>query len=256
MSYYVPVNKKLNPRDKSLFASALKGRLTEQVNAVKAIAHKEAVKVNRKESEPKHFEVVEIKNYGGLNAAASPRTMHISGITQTAGASTDTTRIGDKVKIRKINIRMNLQPGSATQDENDHSLFYRIMVVQDRSYNQTVSGVAPVASGAVITPSQLLMNDPVFPVNQGGITSQRNVDHLQTLVVLYDKVFTTQWLAKCNYFLNINPKLKYCKKEIQYSNGGSITNVTNGIFLMIWSNSTDTTPGIINWQSRILFSDD
>lgn len=253
MSYYVPVNKKLNPRDKSLFASALKGRLTQQVNAVKAIAHKEAVKVNRKESEPKHLEVIETKNFGTLNAATSPRCMHITGITQ---GNTDQTRVGDKVKIRKINIRFSIEPGSAIQADNDHSLFYRVMVVQDRSYNVSTTGVAPVAGGAVITPSQLLMNDPVFPASAGGITSQRNVDHLQTLVVLYDKVFTTQYLAKCNYFLNINPKMKYCKKEIQYSNASSITNVTNGIFLMIWSNSFDTTPGIINWQSRVLFSDD
>lgn len=256
MSYYAPVNKKLNAKEKLLFASSMKGRATQQVNAVKAIAHKEAVKVQRKASEPKHFEVVETKNFATLNAATSPRIMHISGIPQSAGASTDTTRIGDKVKIRKINLRMILNNiGSDIQADNDDNQTYRIMVVQDRDYNTSTSGVAPVAGGAVITPAQLLVDDPLFPTTKGGIISQRNVDHLQTLVVLYDKCFTTQYLCKSNYMLNINPKLKYCKKEIQYSNGSSVTNVTNGIYLMIWSSSTKTTPGLLNWQSRILFSD-
>jgi len=251
MSYFKYKQTQKNKTAPKLFKSV---KATLNPNAAKTIATKNYVnKAIKKAEEPKHHDLSDSKD---TIWDAAPINLHISGIPQSAGASTDQTRVGDKVKISAINIRMKVNLRiSETPSDNAQTANWRVMVVQDRNYNTSTTGVAPVAGGATVTLNQLLINGP-----EGfgpSILSQRNVDHLQNLVVLYDKTFSTQFFNVPNKFINIKPNMKYCKREIQFSNGSNITNVTNGIYLLVFSDSepTPALDALVYFQSRVLFRD-
>lgn len=206
------------------------------------------VKKNLKEEiEAHHFEA----NYS--TTATLGINSHISGIGRGDG---DTDRNGDRTKIRAISCKMTLQ-NYITQTTNDNApnCSFRVMIIQDRSYNVSTTGSG---SSAQITLAQLLMNDPVS--GAAGINSQRNADHLGTLIALHDKVYTTTYLRNSALHLEIRPNMKYCKRELQWAAGSSATQITNGIFLVVIADQgplgAATSPPTIAAQTRILFNPD
>jgi len=95
---------------------------------------------------------------------------------------------------------------------------------------------APSTTAVPITPSvnNLLLADVVTAVRSA--MSFRDIDHMSQYVMLYDKVFSTN--AQCTAVGNtnnwvqshvINVPLKYARKKLQFSAGGTESNGAIGL---------------------------
>lgn len=163
--------------------------------------------------------------------------------------ASDSTRIGDKIKVRSITIRISFLAfgDDATPANNPNGVNWRVMVVQDRSYSAT--GVAPVVNF-----TQLLVPDTAAG---SFINSNRNADHQHTLIVLYDRTFSQAIGSDLLMTKQIRVPMKWCKKEIQYSNGSTF-NQTNQIHLLVMALSApnpSTSPPSISYQYKMNFTD-
>lgn len=223
--------------------SSSKGLTKKQTKAVKKIVKKEELKTVEAK--------LAISNIIGVVIDSSnPVNYHISAITQ---GLTDRNRIGDKIKIRAIHLRLGVN-SFATNTVNDNMIntFTRVLVVQDRSYNTTTTGPS---GGAQVNLLQLFYPDPESGL--GGVYSTRNLDHLNTLIVLHDSLHVTNRNSNSKFFLDTQVPLKYCKREVAWANAGDVTNVTNGIFLIVVNDcpGAQMSKPIIYSQSRVLFGD-
>ena len=186
-------------------------------------------KIIDKEGETKHHTLIRPPTTIDVNA---PYNDCISLVSQ---GDNDSQRNGDKIKIKNINIRMRCYIQGATASDPRVTAF-RFMVVQDKAYN----------TAAAITLANL--------TTALSVTSQRNVDHLKTLVVLYDKVVTLDIAGPSAKTFVIKPNLKYLKREIQYT-AASPQNQTGGLYLVIYNDSNSTVDPGFEFSSRITYTD-
>lgn len=186
-------------------------------------------KIIDKEGETKHHTLIKAPTTIDV---ATPYNDCISLVSQ---GDNDSQRNGDKIKIKSINIRLRCYIlGSSASDPRVTA--FRFMVVQDKAYN---------------TAQQVTLSDLTTAIS---VTSQRNVDHLKTLVVLYDKVVTLDLAGPSAKTFVIKPNLKYLKREIQYTASSAI-NQTGGLYLVIYNDSsTPNKPGF-EFSSRITYTD-
>lgn len=170
----------------------------------------------------------------------TPRQYLLTAIAQQTVAGNDQTRVGDQLKIKSLVIRIAFNHGINLTTSPIIST-WRVIVLQDKSYNAT----------GVLDDAQVFTNDPnaVIP----SVLSARNVDHVSTKIILYDKLFTTSPYQPAKAFI-IRPKLKYMKKEINY-NAGSTTAQEGGLYLVMYNDTNATTDPYVTFQSRIYFTD-
>lgn len=230
---------------KSMFKKTVKKQLTAPV---KREITKQVKKIEKKDREVKYFDLdVYSDIYDG-----TPINRLICQIPQ---GITDSERIGDRVHLRMINLRLGLvlvtDDTNPTLAEFPFDGGWRVMIIQDRSYNTSTNG--PFGE-ATIPLNQLLKNDPT--TGAPGVYSQRIIDHLQTLVVLYDKYFTTFQIQKNRVLVNINVPMKWCKRQVQWANASALTQITNGVYIVVFNTcSSTTTKPHIETQIRVLYDD-
>lgn len=146
--------------------------------------------------------------YGQFNMTLVP---------QPGGAPIDSTRIGDRITLKSIHLNVRLKGPTVAAVPYGQSI--RIMIFQF---------LAPSTTAAPITPSvnNLLLADTITGVRSA--CSFRDVDHQKNYIMLYDKTYhienqctavgtASNWLK----LIKIRLPMKYVKKTIQYSAGGT-----------------------------------
>lgn len=164
----------------------------------------------------------------------------------------DNQRVGDQINLKRIEGTMIYSwfDGTVNPILQDYpeSASARILIVQDKSYNTT----------GTIDLTQLLLPSTYSPGTGRNIDSHRNVDHMQTLVVLYDKIVTGGFTAgmKTEQIIKFNIPMKYVTRKVQFA-GGSSTNVTNGIFMILLTNNPAITPvdPVLRGNFKFTFTD-
>lgn len=163
---------------------------------------------------------------------------HLTAVPQSAGASTDSSRIGDQIEIKSIHIKMSMfnnvgNIGSAANFNN----FIRVICVQ---YNE---------SDGSPTTAEMLLNGGGTALK--GSYSHFNVDYRHDYHVLYDKTImlvgnvpiaaATNPVVPANYshFLQFNIPLKRAKKQVRFLGGG--TNSNDGIWMIVLGGAGTTT---------------
>lgn len=176
--------------------------------------------------------------YHDLSLAAQPYSISL-GATQIielsipAQGTTDLTRIGDKITIRGLDIRMHLT-------SSDTYNIIRCIIFQ--WYPNTSITSAPVGS-------QILNDVTTYPY-----ISPYVHDYTNQYGVLYDKMFTLSSLADTiTRVVKIKPRLKYCKKTINFSAAG--TNGSNKLYMLLVSDSGAVTHPTANIHSRLFYDD-
>lgn len=214
-------SKKQSAAVKKIFSSAKPPLSGKQVKQVK--------KIIMKEGETKHHTLVT-----GLTTVdiATPHQALMTIIDQ---GQLDTNRNGDKLTLKSINVRMRALILDTTADSPYYCTF-RVMIVQDKSYN----------AGGSLTLSQLLSASTTL--------SQRNVDYLKTLVVLYDKLINLERQGPMSRSFSFKPNLKFLKRDIQYVAAGA-TAQTGGIYIVVINDTNSATDPRIEYTTRVTFSD-
>lgn len=235
------------PAKKKVYEKKAKKSYTKAIT--KADVYKMIKEVTLKSKEKKRFD------YGLSNISIDAVNPINANLTRVVQGLLDNNRIGDNVHLEYLSVKLTYNSfiDIVTPSNNAETTVYRIMIVQDKSYNVSTSGAG---SGAGLTLSQLLMNDP--ETSNPGPRSSRNIDHLKTLIVLYDKTFTTTLLNNALRNHNIKVPLKWCARTIQWANANSITNITNGLFLIVVNdqpNGLVPSLPVVTFQSHITFTD-
>jgi len=186
-------------------------------------------KIIDKAGETKHHTLVQ-----GITTidAANPHNTCLSLVSQ---GDNDSQRNGDKIRIKniKILIRAYIQGSDANSPK---TTAFRFMVVQDKAYN----------TASALTLAQL--------TTAVAVTSQRNVDFMKTLVVLYDKIITLDIASDSAKTFWIKPNLKFLKRDIQYA-AASSENQTGGLYFVIYNDSNATVDPAFEYSSRITYTD-
>lgn len=156
----------------------------------------------------------------------------LTDVPQATTNATDTTRDGDQVYIRSLDIR-GWVVVNATAGYN----LLRVLVVQATSF---LTG-PPINSNILLTPVTY------------GLLSPYNHDNRFNFKILYDKVFAVDitWRNKVPFRFRLNKKFK--QRKIQYSAGAANAG-TNRLFLMFISdNGVD--PPRVDFASKFNFGD-
>lgn len=172
----------------------------------------------------------------------------LTAIAQSAGTSTDTTRIGDEVDITSINVRALVAwPPDAGNGQN---CCVRFVAYQYKPNN------------GLLAPSlaRLLNNDSTGSPN---VCSHQVVDHQADYHILYDKTVTMAALYAAAgslpdssiRFLDFWIPMKKATKKLQYDNGTTAHN--NAIYLAILCDHPVAATGDpeVTLQARIRFTD-
>jgi len=194
---------------------------TTQVRQVK--------KIIDKVGETKHHTLVT-----GLTSvdALTPHNVCLSLVSQ---GDNDSQRNGDKIDVKNLNIRLRmLYPNNTASDPLNSN--FRVMVIQDKNYN-TASAVTALHVLTAVTN-----------------TSQRNVDHLKSKVVLFDKLYQLDRAGPTAKTVIIKPNLKFLKRGIQYA-VSSTTDQTGGIYLLIINDQNSVTDNQIEYSARMTYTD-
>lgn len=171
----------------------------------------------------------------GLNASAVGVVSTIQGgLSTPIQGVADGQRVGDKLKAKLFNFRFNLIFGDPTQV---------VRVILFRWYEDNT--VAPTAA-------QILQNPLGFPVTTG-----INHDTIKKgqLHVMFDKTYSMSGTgSSASIFRSIKIYgRKLGKKGIEFNNG-AITGV-NHIYALFQSDSTAAPNPVINWYSRLEYTD-
>lgn len=207
-------------------------------------------KIVKKMDELKHYTInqVETPLFLGTNY-----NLVMTDVAQSAGASTDTTRIGDQITVTSLHIRWWLR---SVPDLSVTPLgaFFRIIAYQYKPNNGLL---APVLSRLLVTGVS------------GGLdaTSHQNVDYHNDYHILYDRTYTFAQLAQAAGAVGTFPDtgvrfgsfwipMKKVFKKLQYDSG--LLSHNNAIYLAAFS-STNAGAGITDpvfaVQTRLRFKD-
>lgn len=182
--------------------------------------------------------------YRDLSTAAQPylvalgntTIINLCDIPQSAGNSTDITRIGDEITLKSIDMRCSMLVSAA-----DVSNSVRMIIFQWLP-NITMSGL-PLGS-------RVISDTTVIPWLSNYVNDYQN-----QFIVLYDKIHTLVYPAsnaQKNWRMRV--PLRYAKKKLKYT-GGSSTDGSNLIFVLLVSDSAAATHPSVFMQSRVHFDD-
>lgn len=176
--------------------------------------------------------------FGGVTTFT---TLSLTDVPQSAGASTDVTRIGDFINARSLELHFNIVRNPATANVAE---FVRLLVVQRHAQ----FSVDPPTS------ANLFLNDPVSTVINFRSFFIQDGRSLST--VLWDQTFDMTGLTATTegaIYEKVNISLASARKKLNYING-STTNGTENIFLY-YCCSTATTPPTLTLAAKFQFTD-
>lgn len=175
----------------------------------------------------------------------NPYNMIMTDISQ---GQTDTTRVGDSVYIKNVDIRLWIRYPAPDTSIQPNAII-RVVVYQYKPNNGLL---APSLS-------RLYVDD--YTTDPGPL-SHRNIDHHNDFNVLLDECFT---MSACNaatgtspsnsgVFIHRNLDMKRITKKIQYDTASAAHN--NALYLLIFSSSANlTVDPTVDCQSRVRFTD-
>jgi hypothetical protein len=156
--------------------------------------------------------------------------------------TTDSSRIGDNIRIRSIHLKLEFVKNIAMVGVVDYC---RIMVIQTHSQ----FSVAPP------TNSQLFLNDPIAAAID--YRSEWIVDGRSTFTVLYDHVITLPGIPtndKAAFRREFFAPVRRAKKQIQFINA-STTDAAGKIFIGVCSNLSATNIPNYAWTTKFNYDD-
>lgn len=192
----------------------------------------------KREPEVKYLTTGLNTTFGGVTTMTF---LSLTDVPQAAGASTDTTRIGDFITARSLQLRLNIIRNPATSNVVE---FVRIMVIQRHAQ----FSVDPP------TFANTFLNDPVSVATNFRSFYIQDGRHLYT--VLLDRMFTMTGLTATTegaIFEHINVSLASARKKLNYISG-STTNGIDNIFVGYLCN-TVTTPPTLTFGAKFEFTD-
>lgn len=184
-------------------------------------------KLLRKEEETKYFD----KSSSFTCGAAGVMT-DLCQIPQSAGASSDITRIGDKVTIRSLEV--GLQGVFA-----DNQQIIRFIIIQ---WFPNDAFAVPAAASIITSTGSIL--SPLAPLYH---------DYQNQYTVVYDKLLVLNNVSMPSKSWRKKINLKYAKKIINFATG--TTNGSNKFYLLTISDSTAVTDPTIGIYTRLNFDD-
>lgn len=238
------------------------GRITARTPAVRSYLRKQAYKAGMAARFHRKKKKVEYKQYTqGANAQPfyiGDAGKYLTCLCQVSQGTADTQRIGDRINLTGLHIRLNIQSGipDNTGASNPFSNV-RVIIFQYKDKDMN-----PVSAEMFLTGAALGSYNPY---------SARNIDYLDKYVFLYDKVHTVRgWVgapavaftgaltnATHNRFLKIRVPLKFVDKQLRYQAAG--TNGNNLLWMYIVSDSVDrgsaTKNTNLSYDSNMAFTD-
>jgi len=195
----------------------------------------------------------ELKNSSSVSATnglaiTSSNTYVITNICAPAQGTSSATRVGDKIRIKKIEVRLTaFQPSSSPN-------FVRMMIIHDRRW-----------TGTDLTGAQILTSYNLTDQSWINAQSSTNIDYVNKhgdkgkgVDILYDKVITLgtytataadQTVKEMNF-----TKTYTLGKVVQFAGG---TSATGQLFLVVFPGN-DTTAGSnpnYVWFSNVYYTD-
>lgn len=195
----------------------------------------------------------EYKQYVGTASAtavydgAGSIITHLTPITQGA---TDSERVGDKLNVKSLQIRLTMYNGSGASS-NVYTNF-RVFVFQYKDEDNT-----PAIN-------QIFLSSNANGGATQGTMSARHIDFLTIYTKLYDKHFHVEGgRADANNFsptgqlsktVFINVPMKYVQKKLSYQAGSP--NCNNGIWLLITTDqATATINPLVSYDWNVRYTD-
>lgn len=150
--------------------------------------------------------------------------------------TTDSLRIGDQIKIRRLYIGYHYYMSTVS----DASNLVRIIVFQ---YNpNTTTGGAPTAS-LVLQQTSNIVSPLVWRTN----------DRKQDINVLYDKTDVLDAVSRFATVKRVFINLKYAKKTVQYN--GNTTDGSHKLYVLFVSDSSAAPNPNVLFQTRLWYDD-
>lgn len=175
---------------------------------------------------------------GGYRQVDWSATHTFQVLTAMGQSTTDVTRIGDKVTLRSIHIRLQFAfPGSPFPTNP-----LRLVVFQ---WHPTSSLVAP-------TPSRILV--PAYLGTINAPSSPFIHDYDPNYTILVDKYFSLTVENPANVIKHIRVRLKYAKKTIAFDAGS--LDAANHVYAMLLTDSAVGSASILSLMIARVFYDD
>lgn len=156
-------------------------------------------------------------------------------IPQSAGASTDITRIGDHVKLVGLHLRLIMNPAAS-------NLHHRVILFQWKPNTQLV---APAGANILTY---------YATADSRSILSNYYNDYENQFTILYDKMWeASNTIEDISNSLVLKLNLRFAKRDLAYYS--SQTAGSNHIYMMLVSNAVVGTPSTATYVARVFFSD-
>lgn len=201
--------------------------------------------VNRKKETKYHTNLGAVQTFGNIDPVTNRAYLNdISDVAQTAGASTDTTRIGDQIELTGIKIKYLLsQNVSAAINDTVN----RVIIFQWK-------GDVALTTAEI---GRILQNGPSAAGTADlNSLSHYNHDYRHMYTILYDKSFamSDQGANPKTLFSDVkNIRIKKATKMINYV-AGSATAGDHHIYLLVIGLAPELT-STITFDARIFFKD-
>lgn len=200
---------------------------------------KKAVKADSKKKDEVKYHTTVSTGYKNTPSLTG-HLQKLTEVAQTAGAANDTTRIGDSIFMKALELR------ALVKTEGNDPVASRVIIFQWHiDDNVTVPAVSDVLSTGF-----LANQDSQSPYNHDSIKGNK-------LTILYDKTFTVMLNAdSAMHSIYKKVDLKYAKKKIQYVSG-TVKGMHNIYLLAIGSdaNVAGITDVAIGFAARLFFID-
>lgn len=184
-------------------------------------------KLLAKQAETKYFEL-------GVTATGVDYAGTLTNLTVVPQGTTDSTRIGDKLVIRGLNIKYEVIAADSTQ-------MVRVMLFQWHPNTQLLS---PIMSDILVSTTLSTTNAPLA----------NNVwDYQNQYTVLYDRVHRLDSLEKASDIVRKNINLRYAKKTIVFY--AATTAASEHIYMLVVSDSSAAPHPTIQYQTRLTYDD-
>ena len=186
---------------------------------------------------------------GGLNPATAGNFRLLNGVAQSAGASTDTTRIGDDVNATSIQLKGYVQAdGTITSSSTDVARSVRVILFWDQQANGGTPTLAQLLDLSVVT---------------DGTQAPYNDNNQKRFKILKDKIFAVNPfyfvgatnVADTRTFLRFKWKLS---RKVKYiGTTGLIASIgTNALWLVTITDSTaNANQPVADIGTRFIFKD-
>lgn len=202
-----------------------KRRFTKRAVATKAYVKK----LVRKEAETKYWD---------LSTASQPYSIALGAttildLTEVPQGTTDVTRVGDKLTIRGLDIRMDAIIADTTN-------VIRCIIFQ-WYINTNITLSNPLGS-------QVLQDITTYPH-----LSNYHHDNNNQFHILYDTMIQLGAQGPQARVWHVKPNLKWAKKTVEFSGGG--TNGANKLYMLLVSDSSAVSHPTVRIQSRLRFDD-